>query len=555
MRRHEAMPATPPPVRSGRSGRWSVVDSGGSWARRPGPLLILLPLGVTGPAAGAATPARDAGPTSTVQLPAAPSGKQLKVTDAPYGATAGKDSDDDSAAFRSAIAAAKAGDEVLVPKGNYVFKKPNVVLKDGVSITGESGAVITAKFTSSSDNAGSSLFSAPAGTDNLTISGLRLTSSGGKALNYPLWIGSSSGSNVSRIAIRNVQIDKFYRMAISVRNGDNVTIEKNTIKDALATGDGGQGYGIMIGYPKATNNRVADNVVQGPAMRHGILLQYGAHHNLVEDNRVTKTKYDAYDLHGEDEYANELRDNTAEGCGEGGFGVGNTGAGHANAGAGNWIHHNTVTGCKWGIHIYRKSDTQYVEDNTFSKQLELRHHGARRGREEPGVRPEHGAGQRFRRDPAGQGAWRAADRQPGARQQAATPCRPTRPPPASGSSATTSGTTPRASSSAPAAAAPTRTTSKAPRASAAPHKHFGGSSGKRLTARCRTASGGRVGTACRASSASASAPTKPLAVSSSAAAVRRRQRRPRSTGHAERDRRTCGRTAARERRRCRSRAR
>ena len=78
-------------------------------------------------------------------------------------------------------------------------------------------------------------------------------------------------------------------MAISVRNGDNVTIEKNTISDALATGDGGQGYGIMIGYPKATNNRVADNVVRGPAMRHGILLQYGTHHNLVEHNTVTRT--------------------------------------------------------------------------------------------------------------------------------------------------------------------------------------------------------------------------------------------------------------------------
>ena len=163
-----------------------------------------------------------------------------------------------------------------------------------------------------------------------------------------------------------MQIDKFYRMAISVRNGDNVTIEKNTIKDALATGDGGEGYGIMIGYPKSTNNRVADNTVQGPKMRHGILLQYSAHHNLVENNTVTQTMYDAFDLHGEEEYANELRDNTAKDCGEGGFGVGNTGADHDNAGPGNWIHDNTVTGCKWGIHIYRKSDTQYIDNNTFS---------------------------------------------------------------------------------------------------------------------------------------------------------------------------------------------
>lgn len=337
------------------------------WIAAPaaGALALLVPLGLAGPPAGAATGARDAGPTSTVQLPADPTGAELKVT--AYGATPGKDSDDDSAAFRTAISKARAGDVIVVPAGNYVFKKPNVTLKDGVGIRGEKGAVITAKFSSSSDNAGSSLFSAPAGTDNLTISGLRLTSSGGKALNYPLWIGSSSGASVSRIAIRNVQVDKFYRMAISVRNGDNITIENNLIKDALATGDGGEGYGIMIGYPKSTNNRVAGNTVQGPSMRHGVLLQYSANHNLVENNTVTRTKYDAFDLHGEDEYANELRGNTAENCGEGGFGVGNTGADHANAGPGNWIHDNVVTGCKWGIHIYRKSDTQYVEHNTFQR--------------------------------------------------------------------------------------------------------------------------------------------------------------------------------------------
>jgi nitrous oxidase accessory protein NosD len=336
------------------------------WAAAPlaGAALLLLPLSLGGPPAGAATVARDAGLTGTVRLPAKPS-RQLTVTS--YGATAGRDGDDDSAAFRAAIKGARTGDEIVVPAGNYVFKTPNVTLKDGVSLRGLSGAIITAKFTSSSDNAGSSLFSAPAGTDNLTISGLRLTSSGGKALNYPLWIGSSSGSNVSQIAIRDVQIDRFYRMAISVRNGDNITIENNRIKEALATGDGGQGYGIMIGYPKASNNRVTGNVVSGPAMRHGILLQYGTHHNLIENNRVTKTKYDAFDLHGEDEYSNELRGNTAEGCGEGGFGVGNTGAGHENAGPKNWIHHNTVTGCKWGIHVYRKSDTQYIEDNTFQR--------------------------------------------------------------------------------------------------------------------------------------------------------------------------------------------
>ncbi len=336
-----------------------------TWLAAPAVVaLLLIPLGVAGPAAGAATAAYDAGPTQPIQLPTAPSGPPLDVR--AYGATPGNDSDDDSAAFRKAISDAGAGREIVVASGSYVFKNPDVVLKTGVSIRGESGAVITARFTSSSDFVGSSIFSAPAGANNFTLSGLRLTSSGGKALNYPLWIGNSQGSNVSRIAIRDVQIDRYYKMAISVRNGDNITIEDNLIKDALATGGGGEGYGIMIGYSRSTNNRVAGNTVRGPSMRHGILLQYSAHHNLVEDNRVLKTVYDAYDLHGEEEHSNELRNNVAEDCGEGGFGVGNIGADHANAGPGNWIHHNTVTGCRWGIHVYRQSDTQYVEDNTFA---------------------------------------------------------------------------------------------------------------------------------------------------------------------------------------------
>jgi parallel beta-helix repeat protein len=123
----------------------------------------------------------------------------------------------------------------------------------------------------------------------------------------------------------------------------------------------------MIGYKNSNNNRVADNTITGPKIRHGILLQYYAHHNLVENNTITGTVYDAIDLHGEDEYSNEMRLNTITGCGEGGFGVGNTGAGHANSGPNNWIHHNTVTGCKFGVHIYRKSNTQFVNDNEFSR--------------------------------------------------------------------------------------------------------------------------------------------------------------------------------------------
>lgn len=338
--------------------RWAAAGAGAG-------ALLLLPLVVTGPAAVAASPlSPSAGLSSPVQDPD-PVKTRLVVTN--FGAKAG-DSNDDSAAFRKAIAKATAGTEIYVPNGKYVFKTGQVQLKKGVSITGQStaGAVITATLSSSNDD--SSIFEADPGVGNLTISDLTLTSSGSKRLNYGLYLGSggTSGSTVSRISVTRLKVERFYKMAIAVRNGENMTISENTITNALATGGGGEGYGIMIGYKNSKNNVVSENTITKP-MRHGILLQYYAHHNLVEHNTVSGTTQDAYDLHGEDEYSNEFRYNTATGCGEGGFGVGNTGATHANTGKDNWIHHNVVTGCRWGIHIYLKSDQQYVDNNRFEK--------------------------------------------------------------------------------------------------------------------------------------------------------------------------------------------
>jgi polygalacturonase len=73
----------------------------------------------------------------TIRLPAAPTGRALSVVS--YGAIPGRNSDDASAAFRRAINAARSGDEILVPKGSYVFKRPNVVLKSGVGCAARAG--------------------------------------------------------------------------------------------------------------------------------------------------------------------------------------------------------------------------------------------------------------------------------------------------------------------------------------------------------------------------------------------------------------------------------
>jgi hypothetical protein len=104
-----------------------------------------------------------------------------------YGATPGRNSDDASAAFRRATNTARS-DEILVPKGSYVFKHPTWCSRAASGARPER-AVITTKFTTR-----------------------RL-----------------------------------------------VTIADNLIKNALATGARGEGYGIMIGYPRSTNNGVINN--------------------------------------------------------------------------------------------------------------------------------------------------------------------------------------------------------------------------------------------------------------------------------------------------------
>jgi hypothetical protein len=93
------------------------------------------PLALVGPTAGAASPPQT--PGRDHRLPAATTGRALSVLS--YGATLGRNSDEASAAFRRAINAARSGDEILVPKGSYVFKRPNVALKSGVGCAARAG--------------------------------------------------------------------------------------------------------------------------------------------------------------------------------------------------------------------------------------------------------------------------------------------------------------------------------------------------------------------------------------------------------------------------------
>lgn len=74
---------------------------------------------------------------------------------------------------------------------------------------------------------------------------------------------------------------------------------------------------------------VEDSTFEGPYLRHGALIQFVAHNNVLRGNTFNGTKLDAIDLHGELEYLNEISGNVITDVLTGaGIGLGNTGVQH-----------------------------------------------------------------------------------------------------------------------------------------------------------------------------------------------------------------------------------
>ncbi|MCV7061816.1 right-handed parallel beta-helix repeat-containing protein [Mycolicibacterium vaccae] len=141
---------------------------------------------------------------------------------------------------------------------------------------------------------------------------------------------------------------------------------------------------MIIDQAGSHNNWVRNNTI-GPVIRHGILIQEYAHHNLIEHNTITGAVSGAIDLHGEDEYSNAIRYNTVSDCVRNGTSVSPNGAGieigeysgvvgtdklHDNSGPNNWIHHNIVYNCTCGLRIVNNSNNTWIEDNIFYDNLE-----------------------------------------------------------------------------------------------------------------------------------------------------------------------------------------
>ncbi|MDC7219664.1 MAG: right-handed parallel beta-helix repeat-containing protein [Spirochaetales bacterium] len=331
-------------------------------------------------------------------------GKTLDVTD--FGAVAGDPAFDNAAAFKAAVEKAEAGDEIYVPEGDWYFQtgafngrsyKSHIYMKEGVNLRGAGQDLtrIVSKWDEGTNSREKTAVILCLTMSNIVISDLTVTSDtpessmpdpndskfnnfAGTAPVYGIVLDNERPTAPQgNITVTRVTIEKFQRMGIRLRVLNNVLIKDCTLQDATDLGGGGAGYGISIqgigngmdltdSNLDTTNNRVEGCTINGPYIRHGILLQYYAHHNVITGNTLNDTLLDAIDLHGEDEYANEISFNTINNTRAGaGIGVGNSGATHDAAGPDNYIHDNIIDGGKRGIDVLYGTPNTIVENNVI----------------------------------------------------------------------------------------------------------------------------------------------------------------------------------------------
>ncbi|NLG84270.1 MAG: hypothetical protein GX493_06620, partial [Firmicutes bacterium] len=326
-------------------------------------------------------------------------GKTIDVT--VFGADPGDNATDDAPAIQKAIDAAAAGDEIYFPNGVYNLNSgreqdryANLVLKSGVNLRGQSetGVLLVSNFDAEDAKKGTTKVLRVQGVHDIVISHLTITStfngqySTDTTINNPeaggplygIYIEDVSGLPSYNIVVETVTVEKFQRMGIRIAKCHDVVVRNATFRNATDLGPSGAGYGVTIQGDSHEKNRLGYandcryNVVEncrfiGPYLRHGVLIQYYAHNNLIRNNVLTQTGLDAIDLHGEDEYLNEICGNEVSDVLSGAaVGVGNTGATHDASGPYNYIHDNLIENCREGIKVYLGSPDTIVENNTIT---------------------------------------------------------------------------------------------------------------------------------------------------------------------------------------------
>lgn len=363
-----------------------------------------------------------------LQPPAPVTGATLSVLD--FGADPAPDSGDDAAAIRSALGAAEPGDEVYLPSGVYdlastvpVDPTTNLPLKSGVHVRGD-GAGETVLRSELTEETGSGKVLRGYAVSDVVISDLTVTSTfdgqftddpdnsdAGGGPTYGIVIANLGVEPSQRVTVDDVTIERFQRAGMRIEKSQQVVVRGATIRNATSVAGGGNGYGVMIqGTPghdryafddDSRYNVVEDSVFTGPYIRHSIVLQYYTHNNLVAGNQITGGVYDAIDLHGEDEYLNEVRGNVVKNNNSAGIALGNTGGTatqHDASGPGNWIHGNVLQGNREGVLVHLGSPDTVIEGNVIVGGMEAPSRSGVEVRNAPGtvVRNNSIAGNRAR---------------------------------------------------------------------------------------------------------------------------------------------------------------
>ncbi|WP_171650279.1 S-layer homology domain-containing protein [Paenibacillus foliorum] len=334
------------------------------------------------------------------------------VTD--FGAKPDDPNFDNSVIINNAISSSNvlSGHEIYFPNGVYHLKSTmssdalsNFQVKSGVNLRGESeqGTVLLSYF---NELNGSSRVIKAFAKKELLISNFTIKSIFGDKLNEigpdgqpkyaystntntanpkiggygnGIYIDQSGGIGSNKIVVENVTIENFQRMGIRVSRSQEITIRNSTFKNATDVGAGGAGYGIAVqgdttkvdhfGEPiDVYFNLVENNKFLGPYLRHGVIVQHFAHNNLITKNYANGTLLDSLDLHGENEYLNEISYNLIENVPKEAIGVGNTGGtppntNHSASGPKNYIHHNTLKHNRDGVMVYMGSPDTIIEAN------------------------------------------------------------------------------------------------------------------------------------------------------------------------------------------------
>lgn len=337
--------------------------------------------------------------------PNATTGVQLNVLD--FGAVADDPNFDSTESFQKAIDAANPGDEVYIPAGTFYFTTASlqsnsytahIVLKSQVNFIGAGmeETILMSKFSGSFNEKYKTTVLLSMSQSDMVISGFSITSDTDDSRlpdpdvsNLNTFVETAPVYGITldndkpvqshgNIVIEDVLVEKYQRMGMRVRTLHDIRVLNCVFQKATDLGGGGAGYGISIqGMSNGTDltnsnldtvhNVVEGCTVNGPYMRHGILLQYYAHNNLITNNVIKDTLLDAIDLHGEDEYSNEVSYNEVINTRRGAaIGLGNSGATHDATGPNNYIHHNTITGGDRGIDIIYGTPYTVIAENTIT---------------------------------------------------------------------------------------------------------------------------------------------------------------------------------------------